>query len=135
MYCGFGFSGVMPLATPLNGNGCSEQTSLVSTATERNNAQKSWAPRSREPDNAFAASLKSSKSMGSSRSSICPVVSANRSAYRLLTHVSHYIGIISPKRPSHPFGCNLPFSLPNVADLFNSFIEGMIARILWLALI
>ena len=38
--CEAGVLGVVGIAAPENGSGCSEQTSLASTATDRNNAQK-----------------------------------------------------------------------------------------------
>ena len=38
---GIGFCRVVPLATVAKGKGCSEQTSLASTPTERRRAQKS----------------------------------------------------------------------------------------------
>lgn len=43
-----------------NGSGCKEQTSRASTATDRNRAQKSCAPKSRDPCSVSACLLKSS---------------------------------------------------------------------------
>jgi hypothetical protein len=44
----------MSFTVPENGNGCNEHTSLASTATDRNRAQNSWAPKSRDPSIVFA---------------------------------------------------------------------------------
>lgn len=53
----------------LNGKGCKEQTSLVSTPADRNSAQNNWAPTSRDASRLLAAARKSLFSIGSSRSS------------------------------------------------------------------
>lgn len=49
-----------PLASPEKGSTCNEQTSLASTPAPRSMAQKSCAPRSRDPSSVVAFSRKSS---------------------------------------------------------------------------
>lgn len=60
IYCGPAFDGVISLVVPEKGNGCNEHTSLASTATARNTAQNSCAPKSRDPCIVFACDRKSS---------------------------------------------------------------------------
>lgn len=60
MYCGFAFDGVISLVVPEKGSGCSEHTSLASTATDRSVAQNNCAPKSRDPCIVFACDRKSS---------------------------------------------------------------------------
>lgn len=59
--CDSGFLDPAVVAAPENDSGCKEQTSLASTATDRNRAQKSCAPKSREPCSVSACFLKSSR--------------------------------------------------------------------------
>lgn len=55
-----GFLGLSPFAAPLKGSICSEQTKRDSTPTPRRRAQKSCAPKSRDPCSAAAWVRKSS---------------------------------------------------------------------------
>lgn len=55
-----GAGGAASLNLSRNDNGCSEQTSLASTPTDRNKAQNNWAPKSREPCIVRACLMKSS---------------------------------------------------------------------------
>lgn len=66
---GAGLREFVVLTVAVKGNGCREQTSLVSTSEERSNAQKSCAPVSRDASRFLAASRKSHGCIGSSRSS------------------------------------------------------------------
>lgn len=58
--CDSGLFGPLVVA-PENGSGCKEQTNRASTATDRSKAQKSCAPKSRDPCSVSACFLKSSR--------------------------------------------------------------------------
>lgn len=60
MYFGLVSTGLKPFTVPVKGMACKEQTNRVSTATERSNAQNSWAPKSRDPCIVFDCFRKSS---------------------------------------------------------------------------
>ena len=59
---------VVGFVVTINGRGCREQMSLVSTPADRNKAQNNWAPTSRDPSSSLAAARKSLFCIGSSRS-------------------------------------------------------------------